>query len=497
MATSLISTGVQFADSTIQTTAAVAGGGSAEIVASGSLSNGSTVIVNADGTVSVVSGVIGGAGSPVVFNGANLNIFPTASAYDSTNGKVVIAYTNTANSNYGTAIVGTVSGTSITFGTAVVFRSAQVSAQSASYDLSANRVVIGFVNNTGVATVVVGTVSGTSISFGSPVAAGPGTGDNWVSLSYDSVNQKTIVAYQTTSSIYGTARVGTVSGTSISFGTAATFASSNTSNISSAYDSANNKVVMVYRNNSNSGYGTAVVGTVSGTTISFGTPVVFESASAFPSYGSTAYDISNGKIIIVYSDNGNSDYGTAVVGTVSGTSISFGTPVVFESANSGIGLVTYDASTAKVVIEYSDNGNSGFGTFIVGTVSGTSISFETPVVFNSAGTGSPSSTYDSINQKVVTSYRNVGNSGFGTSIVFQTGYSNLTSENFIGISDAAYTNGQTATIQLTGAVDDAQTGLTAGKAYYVQSDGTLGLTPVSPSVFAGTAVSSTKLIIKG
>ena len=71
---------------------------------------------------------------------------------------------------------------------------------------------------------------------------------------------------------------------------------------------------------------------------------------------------------------------------------------------------------------------------------------------------------------------------------------NLTSENFIGISDGAYTNGQTATIQVTGAVDDAQSGLTPGQAYYVQDDGTLG---ESGTVFAGTAVAATKLIVRG
>ena len=37
----------------------------------------------------------------------------------------------------------------------------------------------------------------------------------------------------------------------------------------------------------------------------------------------------NGKVVIAYSDMDNSFYGTAIVGTVSGTSISFGTPVVF------------------------------------------------------------------------------------------------------------------------------------------------------------------------
>ena len=72
---------------------------------------------------------------------------------------------------------------------------------------------------------------------------------------------------------------------------------------------------------------------------------------------------------------------------------------------------------------------------------------------------------------------------------------NLTAENYIGISNGAYTNGQTATIQVAGAVDDAQSGLTPGQQYYVQGDGTLSETADSPSVLAGTAVAATKLMI--
>ena len=74
--------------------------------------------------------------------------------------------------------------------------------------------------------------------------------------------------------------------------------------------------------------------------------------------------------------------------------------------------------------------------------------------------------------------------------------SNLTAENYIGISDGAYTNGQTATVQLIGSVDDAQSSLTPGQKYYVQGDGTLSETADSPSVLAGTAIASTKLLIK-
>ena len=72
---------------------------------------------------------------------------------------------------------------------------------------------------------------------------------------------------------------------------------------------------------------------------------------------------------------------------------------------------------------------------------------------------------------------------------------NLTAENYAGIADAAYSDAATATIQTAGSVDDAQSGLTPGQAYYVQVDGTLGLTPDTPRVFAGVAASATKLLI--
>jgi hypothetical protein len=80
-----------------------------------------------------------------------------------------------------------------------------------------------------------------------------------------------------------------------------------------------------------------------------------------------------------------------------------------------------------------------------------------------------------------------------------TSASTLTTENYIGISNGAYANGATATIQTVGSTDDAQSGLTPGQSYFVQDDGTLGTSadPDVGSVFAGTALSATKLIIKG
>ena len=120
----------------------------------------------------------------------------------------------------------------------------------------------------------------------------------------------------------------------------------------------------------NSNLRTAVVGTISSTSISFGSEAVFEAAEA-QQIGST-FDSSSNKIVVAYQDNGNSGYGNAVVGTVSGTGISFGTAVIFETARSNNSSVTFDTSSNKVVIAYQDAGNSNYGTFISGTVSGTS-----------------------------------------------------------------------------------------------------------------------------
>ena len=53
---------------------------------------------------------------------------------------------------------------------------------------------------------------------------------------------------------------------------------------------------------------------------------------------------------------------------------------------------------------------------------------------------------------------------------------NLTENNFVGFSDAAYSDGATAKIQIAGSVDDAQSGLTTAKKHYVQRDGSLGIT---------------------
>ena len=111
-------------------------------VASGTLTNGAPVVVNADGTVSVVGIGAASIGSAVIFE--NATTADNSATYDTGNDKVVIAYRDSANSQYHTAVVGTVSGTSISFGTPVVVVSDMNTAQSIVYDSNAGKVVIAY-----------------------------------------------------------------------------------------------------------------------------------------------------------------------------------------------------------------------------------------------------------------------------------------------------------------------------------------------------------------
>jgi len=473
----------------------IAKDGQVRAVASGALTDGKAVIVNSDGTVSVVAGSAQAIGTPVVFETGSTNY--TATTFDSNLNKIVIAYQDLANSNYGTAVVGTVSGVSISFGTPVVFESARAEYISATFDSNANKAVIAYADNGDSAkgTAIVGTVSGTSISFGSPTVFDSDYLEHG-SCTFDTNSNKVVMAYKVDlggGTKYGRSVVGTVSGTSISFGSPVIFENADSIYISTTFDSSNNKVVIAYRDQGNSNYGTAIVGTVSGTSISFGSASVFESGSS--GYISITFDSNANKVVIAYQDGSNSSYGTAVVGTVSGTSISFGTPQVFNSTSTFYTSATFDTNQNKALISFS-NANST-GDIAPATVSGTSLTFDSFVTFESAQTEWISSTFDTNQNSFVAAYRDGGNSDRGTGNAVQVGSTNITSENFIGFSDGAFANTDSAAINTTNTIDRNQSGLTAGQTYFVQTDGTLGLTAADPSVTAGTAISATELIVKG
>ncbi len=423
-------------------------------------------------------------GSAVVFNSTGNTTKPHL-CFDTNSNKTVIGFVDNAVSEKGTAIVGTVSGTSISFGSETVYETSVTDFPAMVFDSSNNKVIVAYQDegNNDYGTAAVGTVSGTSISFGTPVVFESAAVQH-VSLAFDSNSNKVVVSYADNgNSEHGTAIVGTVSGTSISFGSAAVFQSAQSQRINSTFDSSNNKVVIAYRTST----GQAVVGTVSGTSISFGSPVQFK--DELTDELDIVFDSNANKVVIAYL-NGAGSLGLAKVGTVSGTSISFGAEATFESDTVYSISPVFDSSINKVVIVYQDADNSNYGTSAVGTISGTDITFETPTVFASVNVySSVGATFDSSNNKVVIAYRDGSNSNYGTSVVMLPGFTDITRGE---VADGGH-----ALVDTQGAIADNQTGLTPAQSYFVQNDGTLGTTAADPSVFAGTAVSATKLIVKG
>jgi len=462
--------------------AGVGGGGTHDFVASGAIANGDVVGLNADGTVSVVSpsGVASALGSETVFSTATTSNF--SATFDSNSNKIVVVYRVSGTS---LAVVGTVSGTTISFGSPVVFDSNPLVYPSIVFDSSANKIVVAWKDsNNNYGTAIVGTVSGTSISFGTKVVF-ESASTGYISATYDVNSNKVVIAYSDlANSFYGTAIVGTVSGTSISFGSPTVFNAGQTVLCEAAYDSYSNKVIIAYRDNGNSSYGTAIVGTVSGTSISFGSEVVFE--SSFISSISSTFDSKNNKVVICYNA---SSLGKAIVGEVSGTSITFGSADTFRSASAGEISVTFDSSSNKVVISYDYNYD---GFIVAGTVSGTSITFDAAETYTLGRSQETSTTFDSNSNRVVTFFRAQNNSDYGTSVVYKPSSTNAS--NYIGIADGATSNSATGKITINGGVNEGQSSLAVGTTYYVADNGDLQTTNNGRKI--GKAISASELQVK-
>ena len=439
-----------------------------------SAADGAKVLVNTQGAVDENIPQIAqaaGFGSVVQYDSSNLGYGDSnALAFDSNSNKVVLIYRDDGNSNYGTALVGTIdtSDDSISWGSATVFVSAAIGGTSLTFDSSNNKVV-GFFFDIGDSNQMkstVGTVSGTSISFGS-VADVSTAGTANAAATFDTSSNKVVVAFtDSNNSGYGTARVGTVSGTSISFGTAVVFTSAEATlkADSITFDSSNNRVVIAYTLSSGTNRGNAIVGTVSGTDISFGTQVAFN--ANFSAHQTATFDTSNNKVVIAFQDSSNSDQGTAVVGTVdpSDNSISFGSEAIFNAAGTDTISSTFDSTSNTVLIAYRDAGDSSDGVVIVGTVSGTSISFGSEIKYSTGTAYRNRIIYDSNANRAVVIYSEGDQSNRGDSNVYRPA---------------------------------ANIDLIAGQTYFVQTDGSLSETADSPSVTAGTALSATKLLVKG
>jgi len=493
---------------------AVAGasaGATFEAVASGAISNGDTVIINADGTVSAVSGT--GAVSSL---GADSEFEATSSSaiqacYDTSTDRVVVVYKS---GSYVTAQVGQVTGTDITWGADTTIGTANSGTPAIAYDVNTSRVVVVYLESASVGTdylySAVGTVTGggtNTIAFGTETAV-KSAASRYPAIVYLAATNKMVVLWHKDGSPYdGECVCGTVTGggtNTMAVGTEVTIGSNRHFYLTRGcfYDSDAERVIACYTDWGSSENGRSnVIENTTGTTLTVSADYEFNPGDV--TYVSGAYDTDQNKGIVMFRDTTDT-YMKAVVMTIVGggtNSITMGVEVVVVSLNTQHIESGFDQTANKVVSMFY--GNDSQGSVITGTVSGTGASatstWDAALEVCPDYLQYPGYAYDPDAGKSILCYQDGSDSESGHSKVFTVGYgsTNLTSENYIGISDAAYSDTETATIQIVSAVDDAQSSLTPGQTYYISFDGSLVLTPIDPSVVAGTAVSGTKLIVKG
>jgi hypothetical protein len=475
-----------------------ASAGTVTAVASGSLSDGTKVVINSDGTVSAVTTTAASsftkiAGpTDVTSSDTTSSRYGFSCAYSSVDNRVLLTWVNSsANFIYGA--VGILNGTTITFGAITTLYTGGVyttySGVQTIYASVSNRFVLSFYRSSdGSYTQSLWSINtSTNVPvFQSSTSPGSTGNYSYFSTCYDPVNNQ-VFTVKYNSIGYVSYCLTSVTTSSISQGAQGYVEYGSTAQqVSCAYCEGIGKFAIVYRNAS--GYPVVKIGTASAGAASFGNETVLNSQATYTSsYSSSAvaYSTAAGQLFVNYTKTGSS-YFFAKAGTISGTDVTFGAEGYSNYISNGYypyyGM--YDSSTSTVLI---------------GNIYGAqSITFPSANNFTAADTLTASTSYSQ--QTVASSIGLVfstGSNGAPVALEAFRGYTtNLTASNFLGISNGAYTNGQTATIQTVGSTDDAQSGLTAGTKYYVSDFGTLSSTATTQP-YAGLAVSATKLVIKG
>ena len=465
-----------------------AGGKQVDFVASGTLSSGQTVALKTDGTVEAVVTLGPSVGNSNYVSGKATEIH---TIYASDIDKVITVYKN--NSGYGVIQVGTPVSGGVSWGTAVVFQSGSIGFPQVAWSPVSQRFGIFFAPYTAGASIYAkgGTISGTTPTVTHTNSYG-GTFPAWTNAVYNAEYDRVIVTFAnqdsnvqssylfeiTTSGVQQRNLRSATSGLYLSYGVM-------------TYDVAANKAVLVGMDSS-TGYSVLLTCVVnSGTSQTWSATTVFPSGES-QEEGSLAiaYESTNQKTVIAFQNTNNSNRGQSYVVDVSGGTPSFGSLATFTTNAIRYVSAAFDPIAGTVGVGYKDETTSNHGYATAGTVSGSSISFATPIVVRATNTTDWfSAVYTPTFPQVIFQYLVTTGSENQYYSSFVGSSTNL--PDFIGISDAAISDTASGSVTIKGGISTNVTGLTPNSTYYVQSDGSLSTT--ASDVLAGKALSSTSI----
>ena len=436
------------------------------------------------------------------FNGGTSYAQRLHSVYDPSTQRIVIAYTDWTNNEYGTYVVGQVDGDSITFGTPTAFRNQKCENIRTGYDPVNEKVYIAFVDggHGGYVSVIAGDVDPTtnSINFGNYISL-HGRGGGILGMAYDTTNQNMVVAYHDDTVHRGKIECVTMrdaasnllgNGPQTEFGYGIVDNISNNGGISSniVYDPNANRIVIAYSGMDDYD-GKVVVGEGTGgswndATVNFGSPVRFDNLGSYSgiTHGGSSrirmvYNPDAQKIIIGYRfqhsfDNQASYTSNAqvIAGTVdpSTNTVNFGNSTVFGDLDPRELEIGYDSNSQKMLLAYHPyiGGETNRIDFVAATIDGTTISVEDPVNIGtySAVPYNTSIAYDSSNQKFVVSHTTSVTGGIANvvSLTSTATQLTLTDTTVSKVSDGSLVGGSTIDQVLTvGETVQADTAVTS------------------------------------
>ena len=492
-----------------------------DLVADGAIAANTSVIVGTDGKVKTITGFTDAMGSEIQIAGTTATSFEYSSvAEDASTGRVVYLYRNNAvNPNATYYVVGTRSGTSVTFGTP---------ASLCDDDTDGNRtqiVAIGadkffaiyedrYAGTDNYYTRVLTTTSSNTATLGTKLVITDSSNNNvndvrLPQLEYNSDNGAIIGVYnQNMGSNGGTvARMWTVSGTTITRGAPHQITSSGPETLDSVLMKYKNSVAIAFRWNNNQFNSAIIKIPYSGTTLS---SLIINVTTAAGGNHQIVFDSKNEVLMALYRRSDNSEwqyYGGKWESNGSTGGIDWYSSGRNIRNNSGGAISGYDYAqflyqpdADKFLFVLQDSDNDGWETTFT-NAGGSNVGTNQQEV----GNGTVLNEFDtSFYQR-----KYIMKNGADGAILIPYGHGDdqklrirqyasttLTNGNFVGFSDGtSYSDGQTVKIKVVGNTS-TQSSLTPGSLYYVQTDGTLGTTAATPSVVAGKAISSTKLLIQ-
>ena len=479
--------------------------------ATGAIANQGAVCVRSDGNIEAISGNAAATGSATVIDSGATSPSriknPFRVLYNPDKSRMYVLYSSSPDDGTGDNNLKIVSVTlnssdnTMSMGTPYLIRqdihgTMTDKVADMAYDTNADKLVVVYRHSTNYLAAVTLTPdsAGTSFSMGTPnvFTGGASEDPEHVSIAFDSAQNKFLCIYVRSNNELKY-NVMYISGTSIATSNGQTKDAGSNYEPYVVYDPDQAKfIVSVTGGGDGKTIGASIDAGATTTSVTWDTNYSQYKAGGTTRENRLVYDTTNNKVVVLYQQGGNL---LAKVGTNSGTGVTWGSEVSYNGASSADEInAVHDSKMDNIFVITTSNNNEVL--LLKGDISGTTISFSTVTTLQSANSFTTAIGFDSDTGKVLGVYRDSATNDNLEGRVHQPAGTNVTAGNFIGFASAAISNGASGTVKVVGNTA-TKSSLTPGQKYFVQNDGSLGLTAANPSVEAGIALSSTKLLIKG